>query len=59
MREAVTALRKLFDDTEIPAAFHHNGQTFDERCEAWLRHALDRLDAEIEAFLEGQSHADL
>jgi hypothetical protein len=50
MNRAVSALRALFDEDEIPRGFSHEGQSFDERCEAWLAHAVEELEAEIEAF---------
>ncbi len=50
MNLAVSALRGLFDEDEIPRGFSHEGQSFEERCEAWLLHAVEQLEAEIEAF---------
>ena len=46
----VTALRKVFGDDEIPEHFSHEGQTFDERCEAWALHAIEKLEIELEEF---------
>jgi hypothetical protein len=50
MSVAIAALRGLFDDDEILEAFTHEGQTFEERCEAWLLHAVEQLEEEIEEF---------
>ena len=50
MNLAVSALRGLFDEDKIPRGFSHEGQSFEERCEAWLLHAVEQLEAEIEAF---------
>lgn len=49
LHDVVTALRKLFDD-EVPEGFTHSGQTFEERCEAWVLHAIEELEAELEDF---------
>jgi hypothetical protein len=54
MSVAVSALRGLFNDDEIPNGFTHASQTFDERCEARLLHAVERLEEEIEAFEGGE-----
>jgi hypothetical protein len=43
----------LFDEGEIPEGFTHDRQTFEERCEAWLLHAVEQLEEEIEVF-EGE-----
>jgi hypothetical protein len=53
MNLAVSALRGLFDEEEIPAEFAHQGQTFEERSEVWLLHAVEQLEKEIEAFKAG------
>lgn len=54
MSLAVSALRDLFGEDEIPAAFTHHGQTFGERSEAWLLHAVEQLEQEIEEFEAGE-----
>ena len=57
LREVTNALRAFFSD--VPETFSHNGQTFDERCEAWARHAVEQLEEELEAFdEEGQPDTD-
>jgi rubrerythrin len=45
LREVTTALRAIFSD--VPETFSHNGQTFEERCEAWARHAIEQLEEEL------------
>lgn len=50
VQKAVSAVRSLFNDGEIPEDFEYEGQTFDERCEAWVLHAVDELSVELEMF---------
>ena len=47
LRACVRALQAFFPD--VPEGFEHEGQTFDQRCEAWIRHAIEQLESEIEA----------
>ena len=47
LRACVEALRAFFRD--VPEGFEHEGQTLDQRCEAWIRHAVEQLESEIEA----------
>ena len=47
LREVTKALRDFFGD--VPDTFSHNGQSFDERCETWARHAVDQLEEELES----------
>jgi hypothetical protein len=59
IHQAVAAVRGLFADDDIPEDFTYEGQTFDERCEAWMLQALEQLEAEIKAFEEeGESEAN-
>ena len=59
VNQAVAAVRALFDDGEIPEGFSHRGQSFEERCEGWVLHALEELEDEIKAFEdEGESEVD-
>ena len=46
LRAVTEALRSFFD---VPETFRFQGQTFEERCEAWARHALDQLEEELES----------
>jgi hypothetical protein len=50
MSVAIAALRGLFDADEIPKGFTHKGQTFEDRSEAWLLHAVEQIEEEIEEF---------
>jgi hypothetical protein len=47
LRACIETLRALFPD--VPEGLEHEGQTFDQRCEAWIRHAVEQLESEIEA----------
>jgi hypothetical protein len=46
--ECVRSLAAMFPD--VPDDFRHNGQSFEERCEAWVMHAVDELERELEEF---------
>ena len=46
MRELVDLLKKQLP--EVPATWRYEGQTIDERCEAWLLHIIEQLEEEIE-----------
>ena len=52
LHKATAAVRSLFADEEIPEDFTYEGQTFEERCEAWVLHALDELKDELDTFDE-------
>ena len=55
---AVATVYRLFDG-DVPKGFSFNGQTFAERCEAWVLHAVEQLEDEIKAFKdEGESAGD-
>ena len=41
----VDAITGLFP--EIPTDYRHIGQTFAQRCESWIIHALDELENEL------------
>ena len=59
LAKATAAIRSLFSDEAIPEDFNYEGQTFEERCEAWVLHAVEQLDEEIETFEEeGESEGD-
>lgn len=50
-REAVVlALLEMFSDEDIPDRFRFNEQTWQERAEAWVMHAIDQLDRELEEY---------
>ena len=42
----------LFPDSAVPDAFSHEGQTFDQRCEGWLLHAIEQIEVELQEFTE-------
>lgn len=46
----VLALLEMFSDEDIPNAFRCNGQTWQERAEAWAMHAIGELDQELWEF---------
>jgi len=46
MREMIELLKKQLPP--VPKDWRHNGQTLDERCEAWLLHAIEQLENEID-----------
>jgi len=48
--KVVSDFRNLFADSEIPDEFSHEGQTFDQRCEGWLLHAIEQLKDELAGF---------
>jgi len=50
LAKATAAVRSLFGDEEIPKDFTYEGQTFSERCEAWVLNALDELKDELDMF---------
>ena len=50
VQKATVAVRGLFSDEEIPEDFTYQGQTFEERCEAWVLHAVGQLQDEITTF---------
>jgi hypothetical protein len=39
---------------DVPADFEWDGQTFDERCEAWVLHAVEELEDELERYVRDQ-----
>ena len=43
VHQLISDLRSLFDDSEVPDEFLCDGQTFIERCEGWLLHAIEQL----------------
>jgi len=47
--DCVVSLRSLFPD--VPTDFEWDGQTFEERCEAWILHAIEELENELECFV--------
>jgi hypothetical protein len=51
LHTAVQALLDLFGD-DVPQGFSHEGQTFGERAESWIRHAVDALEQEVADFQE-------
>lgn len=48
VRQVVAAFCNLWNDDQIPVPFDVEGQHFDERCEAWVRHAIEQIEDEIE-----------
>jgi hypothetical protein len=48
VRQAVATFRNLWNDDQIPVSFEVEGQDFDERCEAWVLHAIEQIEDEIE-----------
>jgi len=44
--KAVRALLVLFD--HVPADFRHDGQTLCQRVEAWVAHAVEQVEEEVE-----------
>jgi hypothetical protein len=42
------ALIAVFADAAIPEDFCCRGQTFEQRCKAWVTHIIDRLEVEID-----------
>lgn len=50
VRQLISDLRSLFDDSEVPDEFRCDGQTFDQRCEGWLLHAIEQLKDELAGF---------
>ena len=54
MREINDIVEKVVAMFDVPEDFTCNGQTFRERCEAWISHALDALEQEIEEYESGQ-----
>ncbi len=53
LQAAVQLLLDLFGD-DVPEGFRHEGQTFTERAEAWILHALDELEQEVADFHEAE-----
>ena len=51
LQAAVQSLLDLFGN-DVPKDFSHEGQTFPERAEGWILHALDELEQEVEDFRE-------
>ncbi len=49
LQTAVQALLDLFGD-DAPQDFSHDGQTFAERAESWILHAVDALEQEVTDF---------
>ena len=49
VHQLISDLRSLFDDSEVPDEFLCDGQTFVERCEGWLLHAIEQLKDELAA----------
>ena len=47
--DCVARLKSLFPD--VPADFEWDGQTFEERCEAWVLHAIEELENELECYV--------
>ena len=50
VHQLISDLRSLFDDSEVPDEFSYEGQTFVERCEGWLLHAIEQLKDELAGF---------
>ena len=50
--KVVSEFRNLFADPEVPDEFSYEGQTFIHRCEGWLLHTIEQLEAEIQDFTE-------
>ena len=50
VHQLISDLRNLFADSEVPDEFSHKGQTFDQRCEGWLLHAIEQLKDELAEF---------
>jgi len=46
--DCVVSLKSLF--TDVPTDFEWDGQTFEERCEAWILHATEELENELECY---------
>jgi hypothetical protein len=57
VQAATVAVRSLFDG-EIPEDFEYEGQTFEQRCEAWVLHAVDELSEELETFEDDRLEED-
>ncbi len=53
LHQAVESLLDLFGD-DLPEDFSHANQTFTERAEAWVLHALDELEQEVADFHEAE-----
>ena len=47
--DCIVSLKRLFPD--VPADFEWDGQTFEERCEAWVLHAIEELENELECYV--------
>jgi hypothetical protein len=47
--DCVVSLKSLFPN--VPTDFEWNGQTFEERCEAWALHAVEKLENELECYV--------
>ena len=52
VHQLISDFRHLFDDSEVPDEFIYEGQTFDQRCEGWLLHAVEQLEDELAAFAD-------
>jgi 5-methylcytosine-specific restriction enzyme A len=55
VQEFTRQIQEAFDP---PKDFKFNGQTFEERCNAWARYAYDQIEQEIERVEDGD-HGDL
>jgi len=55
LQAAVQSLLDLFGN-DVPKDFIHQGQTFVERAEGWILHALDELEKEVADFRETEGH---
>ena len=52
VHQLISDLHSLFGDSEFPDEFSYEGQTFIHRCEGWLLHTIEQLEAEIQEFPE-------
>ena len=55
LKKAVGALAESYQQSEVPDDFSFFRQSYYERCEAWMRHAMQRLNEELAAF---RAHGD-
>lgn len=51
--EAMDVMYRLFEGDIPDDNWRYDGQTFGERCEAWLLHAVDQVEEELDSGGDG------
>ena len=47
LNKLVTAFAEFFEDDEVPEDFRFERQSFYERCEGWILHAMEQVEEEL------------